>query len=145
MDPIQELIDRINAFERSVNQFVLDRVQENEAEVIRLNVDEQLFEGINADGQEIRPPYTEGYERFKRQRGLRSDRVTLRLTGEFHASWLVIYGPDAFQLDADDRKKVWLERKYTRKIYGLTPANLVRFIDHIRPDFITTAQNQLFG
>ena len=59
MDEIQKLIERIELFQNSIDKLILEIIESKEDLVISLNVDFQLFEGFNADGQEIIPPYTD--------------------------------------------------------------------------------------
>lgn len=117
---IEKLAKGLKWIEKNFDKLIIDLVKEHEKEVIRMNVDDQLFAGINAKGAEIRPPYSPQYARFKRKRGQPSDRVTLKLDGDFHKAWFIIYKKDSFEFDSKDFKKKLLMRKYGEAIFGLT-------------------------
>lgn len=141
----QELTDRVSAFERDKDQMILDLVRDNEAAVIAMNTDDQLFQGITADNQETVPPYRPSTVRRKIRKSQPYDRVTLRDEGDFHGSFFIRYGADEFTLDATDYKKQWLDRKYTPRIYGLTPDNIDRLTAMIRERFVDEARKQILG
>lgn len=142
-DSISQLIDRIKAFDANTDSLILDLVRENEAMVISMNVDDQLFRGINADGQEVAPPYRPSTVIRKMRKSQPYDRVTLRDEGDFHASFFIRYDVDQFTLDATDQKKQWLDRKYSPKIYGLTDANIGRLTGMVEARFIDEARKAL--
>lgn len=141
----QELTDRVSAFEQNKDRLILDLVRDNEAMVIAMNVDDQLFQGITADNQETTPSYRPSTIQRKKRKSQPYDRVTLRDEGDFHSSFFVRYGTDEFTIDAADYKKQWLDRKYTPKIYGLTPDNIDRLTAMIRDRFVEEAKRQILG
>ena len=145
MDAIQEMIQAVTNFESRKDALLLDLVRYNEAAVISMNVDDQLYQGIDAEGKEVAPPYQPSTVRHKIRNGRPYDRVTLRDEGDFHASFFVRYDADQFALDATDYKKQWLDRKYTPKIYGLTPANIDRLSAMIRERFVEEARKIILG
>lgn len=126
------MIDDIVEVERSTDAIILDLVKDREREVIRMNVDDQLYNGFNGDGQQISPPYRPATVRKKRRKGQPYDRVTLKDEGDFHASFFVIYAGDEFTLNAKDQKKVWLERRYGSSIFGLTEEHIDQLREMIR-------------
>lgn len=140
MDVIQEMIQAVKNLEDRKDALLLDLVRDNEAAVISMNVDDQLYQGIDADGQEVGPPYRAFTIAMKRIKGQPYDRVTLRDEGDFHASFFIRYGIDQFTLDASDWKRQKLDRKYGSEIFGLTPANIDRLSAMIRERFVEEAR-----
>lgn len=140
MDAIQEMIQAVANFESRKDALLLDLVRDNEAAVISMNVDDQLYQGIDADGKEVAPPYRAFTIAMKRIKGQPYDRVTLRDEGDFHTSFFIRYGADQFTLDAADWKRQKLDRKYGSEIFGLTPENIDRLAAMIRERFVEEAR-----
>lgn len=92
--------------------------------VIQLNTEEQLFEGINAEGEslaDIGGEYREKTKRIKEKKGQPTDRVTLFDTGEFYESFFVKAGKDAFSIIADTIKEDEdLQLRWGSELLGLT-------------------------
>lgn len=137
---IDILIERVEELERRTDEVILGEVRKNEAVVVKLNVDDQMYNGLNGNGQKIRPPYKPSTIKQKRRKGQPHDRVTLRDTGEFHGSFLVKYGDGEFAIDADDPKRIWLLRKYGKDIFGLTDESVQKLLTAIREDTVTALQ-----
>ena len=145
MDVIRDMINDIRSAENALDWIMLRAVRSRESEVISLNVDDQLFQGIGANGERIRPPYAPATVRIKRRKGQPYDRVTLRDTGDYHESFFLIYRDDEFEFDAKDPKKKWLERRYKKKsIYGLTDQNVGRVIGLIGDDVVVEFRKSVF-
>lgn len=143
IDAIQNMIDDIVEVERTTDDIILDLVKTKEDKVIRMNIDDQLYQGFDSNGQSIKPPYRPKTVRKKKRKGDPYDRVTLRDEGDFHASFFVIYGGDEFELSAKDAKKVWLERRYGSAIYGLTDDNVERLRNLIREPLIDELKKRI--
>lgn len=143
IEAVQNMIDDLESFEATKDQILLDLVKDREATVISMNVDDQLYQGIDAEGQEVAPEYAASTIHKKRRKGDPYDRVTLRDEGDFHTSFFVVYGGDEFTLDARDSKKQWLDRKYGETIYGLTPDNIDRLSNMIKDDFVEIMRRRI--
>lgn len=119
------MIEAVQGFERNIDEFVLDSVREPSIEefVKELN-QQQLDNGVDSNGNIIMPLYTDTTIGFKIRKGQPFDRVTLKDTGAFHESFIVIYHRDSFQLTATDKKRRELQQKYGAAIFGLTDESL---------------------
>lgn len=88
----------------------------------------QLWSGETAQATPIQPQYTPRTKRIKRGKGQPYDRVTLKDTGDFHASiYSYVDGRNDIVIDAKDSKKEKLVTKYTAEIFGLKPNNMEQF------------------
>lgn len=144
MDSVSTLIDNLKDFERNYDQILIGLVKDREKEVIQMNTD-QLFGGESADETGLSPRYTPSTIERKRRRNQPYDRVTLRDEGDFHASFFVRYGEDFFELASDDQKRVYLERKYGERLYGLTPGNIDRLTKDLKTDFVEAFRRKVLG
>ncbi len=144
IEAVQDMIDDLKDFERLRDQILLDLVKDRERQIIQMNK-EQLKSGTTGQGSEITPAYRPSTIERKKRRGQPYDRVTLEDEGDFHASFFVNYGDDFFELDSDDQKRVYLERKYGEKIYGLNVENLGRLINDLRDEFIQAFRRKVLA
>lgn len=131
MNAIQSMIDALRNFRRREGEYLLGSVRENEAVVIDMNAEEQLFErGENRLGVSIADyrPYSPVTVEEKRIRGQPYNRVTLRDTGDFESSFYIRYTGDSFEIAASDWKTDDLVRKYGKEIFGLNRDNLDELI-----------------
>lgn len=111
MNAIQSMIDALRDFRQREGEYILGSVRENEAAVIDMNAEEQLFEkGENRLGVSIADycPYSPVTIEEKRMRGQPYNRVTLRDTGDFESSFYIRYLGDSFEITASDGKPtIW--------------------------------------
>lgn len=131
MNAIQSMIDALRDFRQRGGEYILGSVRENEAVVIDMNAEEQLFEkGENRLGVSIADyrPYSPVTIEEKRMRGQPYNRVTLRDTGDFESSFYIRYSGDSFEITASDWKTDDLVRKYGKEIFGLNRDNLDELI-----------------
>ena len=131
MNAIQSMIDALREFRQREGEYILGSVRENEAAVIDMNAEEQLFEkGENRLGVSIADyrPYSPVTIEEKRMRGQPYNRVTLRDTGDFESSFYIRYSGDSFEITASDGKTDYLVRKYGIEIFGLNRDNLDELI-----------------
>lgn len=142
---VQSMIDDVRSFESRTDQTLIALVKGKESSVIDMNVNDQLYQGLDSQGNSVAPPYAAATIRAKRRKGQPHDRVTLRDTGDFHDSFFVAYGTGEFSLTARDKKKQWLDRKYGKLIYGLTDENIDRLSRLIEGDFINEARKVILN
>lgn len=150
MNAIQSMIDALRDFRRREGEYILGSVRENEAVVIDMNAEEQLFErGENRLGVSISDyrPYSPVTIEEKRMRGQPYNRVTLRDTGDFESSFYIRYSGDSFEITASDWKTDDLVRKYGKEIFGLNRDNLDELIrsyilPFLREKLIETINNR---
>lgn len=144
IEAVQNMIDELKDFDRLRDQILLDLAKDRERQIIQMNIT-QLQSGQSGEGSEIVPSYRPSTIERKKRRGQPYNKVTLEDEGDFHASFFVRYGDDFFELDSDDQKRVYLERKYGQKIYGLTDENTSRLIASIREEFIGEFRRKLLA
>lgn len=144
IDAIKQFRKNVEQWQRSLPDVVLESVKENEGQIIDLNTEEQLMKGLDSDGQAITPGYTPFTVSIKRQKGQPTDRVTLKDEGDFHRSFKIAYGNDAFAIYADDPKAQKLERKYGNEIFGLTDDNLQETIEITKDDLAEKSHKIIF-
>jgi hypothetical protein len=144
MDIFERKIRPLEDFQQNANARVLAQVEAKEADVVRLNAEEQLFAaGVRSDGTDIEPPYTPFTVRLKGFKGQPTDRVTLRDTGDFHRSFRLEFNADEFTIVAGDIKEQKLKAKYGELILGLTDANTQKLIDLIREPLLDSLKSEI--
>lgn len=100
------------------------------------NQQDQLYEGINSDGEQREPPYAPLTIQIKERKGQRTDVVTLNDTGSFYQGIVMEVRTDMLVTDSADEKTGDLIKKYGEEIFGLSPAYRKMYItDHLRPVF----------
>ncbi len=128
---ITDMIKSLESWEKTAQDEAIALAKEESAFILDANV-EQLEEGKRADGSRIGPPYRPLTVRIKREKGQRTDRVTLRDTGDFHESFTLHVRNDLVGVTATDRKTAKLTNKYGREIFGLSDENVQELIERIR-------------
>lgn len=150
MNLIEQLLQRVRTYNDGLTDgtYISEIIKEYEPEICDMNSQDQLYEqGKNRVGVEIMDymPYTPKTIEIKKIKGQPTDRVTLRDTGDFHASFRLIVERDKFTITADDFKTEELIRKY-RQILGLTDENASELThEYIYPDLLKKAREVLLG
>lgn len=151
MKLIEQLLQRVRTYNDGLTDgtYISEIIQENEAEICDMNSQDQLYEhGKNRVGVDIMDymPYTPKTIEIKEIKGQPTDRVTLRDTGDFHASFRLIIERDKFTITADDFKTEGLIRKYGRQILGLTDENASELAhEYIYPELLKKARDVILG
>lgn len=147
MNIIEQKIEALKLFEDSIYDTMRLTVVDNEHIIADMNAQVQLYEqGIDRNGDKIAEyaPYRPITIQIKLMKGQPTNRVTLRDTGDFHASFRVIANNISFFIDATDVKTEALIAKYGEQILGLTDDNLNELIwEYIYPDLLTKLKNLL--
>lgn len=102
---------------------ILNIVKANEPTAVDLNLS-QLLAGRDSNGEMLFPPYSEPYARYKDLLGMPSDRVTLKLSGDFHNSFFMNADKWPVFFDATDPKTDKLKQNYGGEIFGLDQQSL---------------------
>ena len=150
MKRITDLRKRVADFNEALTsgRIIQNIIWDNEAYIVDLNAEEQLFEqGINRLGVDIMDyaPYSPLTIAIKEEKGQPTNRVTLRDTGDFEASFFLEVGDKQFEIKASDFKTEDLIKKYGRQILGLTDENIAALIwQYILPDLMKKAKNVLY-
>lgn len=151
MGKIDDLLKRVVKFndELTSGRLVQKIIWDNEAYIIDMNAEEQLFEqGINRLGVEISDyaPYSPETIAIKEAKGQPTNRVTLRDEGDFESSFYLEAGDKQFEIKAADWKTEELIKKYGRQILGLTDENISILIwKYIFPDLMAETKKQIYG
>ena len=151
MKKITDLRKRVADFNEALTsgRLIQNIIWENEAYIVDMNAEEQLFEqGINRLGVEISDyaPYSPVTIEIKEAKGQPTNRVTLRDEGDFESSFFLEVGDKKFEIKASDFKTEDLIKKYGRQILGLTDENIAILIwQYIYPDLMDEAKKQIYG
>lgn len=141
LQSIETLLVQAQTIERHIYDYIREAIEENEAFIIDMNTEDQLFErGVNRNEVDISDyaPYTPFTIQIKLEKGQPTNRVTLRDEGDFHSSFYIEYLDNGFELKASDEKTEKLIKKYGRQILGLTDGNLQEVIDdYVKPFLIS--------
>jgi hypothetical protein len=151
MKIITDLRDRVIKVNEDLTsgKMIQKIIQENEAAIIDMNAQEQLFEsGENSLGVSIASyaPYTPITIEIKRMKGQPTNRVTLRDEGDFESSFYLVISDKQFEIKASDWKTEELVEKYGSSILGLTKGNIASLTwDYIYPELMDTFKKELYG
>lgn len=114
---LHEMQRRLNGFD--ILEEVRESIIETSGEIITLNQG-QMSLGRRADGTEITPTYSDLTIELKEAKGQETRWVTLHDTGSFWNSMFVQVNAASFEMSSADDKTGKLEKKYGKKIFGLT-------------------------
>ena len=151
MKILTDLRNKVAQAENNINsgKWVQQIIYDNEAYIVDLNAEEQLYEqGVNNLGVSISDyaPYSPVTIEIKKAKGQPTNRVTLRDEGDFESSFFLEVGQSQFEIKASDWKTEELIKKYGRQILGLTNENIEKLIwDFIYPDLLSKLKNELYG
>ena len=128
-DPLRDILKR--AMIADINEIMFDILNQEEDVIdliIYLNTEEQLFQGVDAEGRELAEiggAYAPITVAIKRTEGQPFDRVTLRDTGEFYKSFDVRPLRDGFEIVADTVKENQdLTERWGKDIIGLNELSI---------------------
>lgn len=151
MKLINDLLKRVTDFNEELKSGRLMQkiIWDNEAYIIDMNAEEQLYEqGVNNLGVSISDyaPYSPVTIEIKKAKGQPTNRVTLRDEGDFESSFYLEVDDKQFEIKAADWKTEDLIKRYGRQILGLTDENIKILIEHyIFPDLLEEAKKQIYG
>jgi hypothetical protein len=129
---VEKVIFDLKRIEREIDEIAINALRKNEAKIVELILS-QLKSGTQGDGKEITPRYTVRTVQIKKAKAQEFRFVTLRDTGDFYKSITVEYDKTEARIIATDSKTKKLIAKYGPEILELSPANLQRLKDHMRP------------
>ena len=93
-----------------------------------MQTEEQMYLGINADGNAITPDYAKITINYKKRTGQPYDRVTLKDSGDFYDSMELIIGNNSMFIMNTKKYWIYLIDKYA-DILGITDTNLQTFVN----------------
>jgi hypothetical protein len=114
----------------SINESLKQSIDTNKNVLIDMQTEKQMFQGINSEGNSIRPFYKSSTIRKKLNKRPPQpvDRVTLKDTSDFYNSIEIEARKDDFVISTQISYSIYLIDKYS-KILGITAVNLKEFID----------------
>lgn len=145
MDEFKALQNKIRGF--SVNR-ILFKVWKNpivQAEIIRLNTKDQLFEkGEDSLGVQL-GEYSPFTKQIKVSKGQRIDHITLLDTGDYYESFKIRPFLKGFEINSDPDKGGGdnLFNDFGPQIEGLSEENKTKLFEFIRPFFNQEAAKAL--
>lgn len=142
MKDFEQILSDVRDFQTEIDRHILDIIDANQKVVIDFNL-AQLMAGQDAENDDIQPPYSPRYARYKRRRGLPVDRVNLRLEGDFYNSLLVKLGAREFTIQADDPKGKYLFARYGEQVLGLNDDHIDQLAVFIEPFLIQKAEEKI--
>jgi len=112
----------------SINESIRTSIDNNKGVIKTMQTDEQMYLGINADGNAITPKYKQSTINYKLRTGQPSDRVTLKDSGDFYDSIEIEAKTDEFVISTQISYSIYLVTKYA-EILGITDTNLQTFVN----------------
>ena len=141
---IDAKIKALEEWNRDAERHVIAEAKQFEQYILRSNTEEQLYRrGQDSEGFELMPSYTPFTVQIKRSKGQPTDRVTLLDTGQFHASFYVIWRATEFEIYARDVLTPKLAGKYGPEIFGLDDNSQQDLIDNLRGPLADNLRNTL--
>lgn len=146
---LRNLIYRLRKYKDIIDTELKEEIMRNEEVIVRMIAEEQLYElGIEGKGIEIKSyaPYAPRTIERKKRKGQPYDRVTLRDTGEFHASLKVVFDDNGFYVTSTDDKSKYLLDRYGKTIFRLTNQNLsILLNEYIKPSLKEKFKNYILN
>ena len=119
MERITSLIGKLEDYRDNIYSYLEAATIEAEDTIIDMNISQLYDSGERRDGTKITPAYAPETVAIKKKKGQPTNRVTLRDTFDWQASFWVQFYPDGFEIKASDWKTERLTQKYGDEILGL--------------------------
>lgn len=111
-----------------------------------ITVDQMLLKGVEGSGKQIRPAYTPYTVSIKRMLGQTTTHVTLKDSGDFHASVTLVADATSFHFSSDDPKADYLIEKYGSDVLNLTEDNVSSVVwDFIFSTLLDNLKTEIYG
>lgn len=145
MDKITNIIKKLTDFLANIDTYFSEATEEAEDTIIDMNITQLYDAGENRTGAKIKPEYSPVTVAIKKKKGQPTNRVTLRDTFEWQASFYVDYYPDGFEIKASDWKTEVLTRKYGEEILGLQDDMVKQLCDSFYAPYLSTTLKNLLN
>lgn len=131
---VSPLLESLKEIRDSIDTMVLDLVKDNEEFVLNLQR-EQLQKGIDAKGNQIKPPYADSTIERKKKKGQPYNRVTWKDSGDLYRSFGINYNESegTFIIRGNRFYREYLLKRYGNDVEGLTPESIERVQRKIEP------------
>lgn len=100
---VEDLIAKLKNLPEFVKKVGSGNIEESKDDILNLNKEQMLTKGIDADGAPLGDYAPESVE-IRKEKGLQTDHIDLRFTGEFQDSMKLNKQGDKFEIDATDPK-----------------------------------------
>lgn len=142
---ITTAIERLGRIGNSVDVVIDKALKATEQDYIALN-ESQMAKGKLNDGSDIIPtPYSPGYAKRRQKAGLQTGFIDLRFTGAFYKGFTVQRDLMKLNLGSNVAYEKYISGRYTEKIYGLTPENMVKYREIIQPLILGELKAAFYG
>ena len=146
---LRNLTYRLRKF-RDILDEELSKIIEENADVITSMISENQLYELGETGKKVPiasyAPYAPRTIKKKIRKGQPYDRVTLKDTGKFYESFIVVTTHDGFSIQAKDFKAKYLIPKYGETILRLSDENLkILLHEYIRPKLVQRLKERLIN
>ena len=144
MFPWTKLQEKLESLKNGGLLSLVKKVADSEDEkAVELNTEEQLFEkGVDSQNKKLKA-YSSSYKRIRISRGQPVDRTTLKNKGDFYKGFDTKKSNKSFDIFSKDSKAKFLEKRYGKNIYGLTPENKINFANLIKAPLLREIKRTL--
>tara|TARA_R110000796_G_scaffold112933_2_gene224620 strand:+ start:453 stop:905 length:453 start_codon:yes stop_codon:yes gene_type:complete len=125
---LNDLKKTVEDLQNAINNSIQESISQNNQVILELQTQEQMYQGIDSKGIDIKPAYAASTIKIKRRKGQPTDRVTLFDSGEFYKSLEVIAGKNDAIIRTIISYSVFLVNKYA-DILGLDEENWTVFLE----------------
>jgi hypothetical protein len=126
---LNDLKNTIEVLRNAVNGSIQESIIQNKQIILELQTQEQMYQGIDSKGIDIKPAYADSTIKIKRKKLQPTDRVTLFDTGAFYNSLEIIAGQNDAVIRTVISYSVYLVDKYA-DILGLDEENWTKFLEN---------------
>ncbi len=114
--------------QQSINLSIQESINRNKEVIKQLQTQEQMYQGRDSKGIDIKPAYADSTIKIKKKKGLPTDRVTLFDTGDFYNSLEVVAGKSDMIIRTVISYSVYIVAKY-QDVLGLDQESWTKFLD----------------
>ena len=125
---LNDLKKTVEDLQNAINNSIQESISQNNQVILELQTQEQMYQGIDSKGIDIKPAYANSTIKIKRKKGQPTDRVTLFDTGAFYNSLEIIAGQNDAIIRTVISYSVFLVDKYA-DILGLDEENWTVFLE----------------
>ena len=126
---LNDLKSTVEMLEKTINSSIQESITQNNQVILELQTQEQMYQGIDSKGIDIKPAYADSTIKIKRRKRQPTDRVTLFDTGAFYNSLEIIAGQNDAVIRTIISYSVFLVDKYA-DILGLDEENWTKFLEN---------------
>jgi len=134
---LDNLQQTVLTLQQSINLSIQESINSNKDMIRELQTQEQLYQGTDSEGIDIKPAYANSTIKIKRRKGQPTDRVTLFDTGAFYDSLEVVAGKSDMIIRTVISYSVYIVAKY-QDVLGLDQESWTKFLDQYTIPIIKT-------